>query len=109
MDEEAAKIQFLTASLIELQMQKIELKLRLLDDLHGTIARESQNIDTQRKKLLQERQQFLEQKRAAEQVCHLHVLNRLTIGADPRPGCGAAIECVICRFSGFTAQARVQR
>ena len=91
-DEESAKIRFLTASLVELQMQKIELKLRLLDDLHGTIARESQNIDSQRKKLLLERQQFLEQKRAAEQVCIAQCVAPLTRHADAWPGRGPAIE-----------------
>ena len=63
------KIQMLTATLVEMQLQKIELKLRYLDELQGSVGREWASLDNHRKRLIQERQHLAEQRRAAQHVC----------------------------------------
>lgn len=67
-DEEAMKIKTLTATLVELQLQKIELKLRQIDELNVYLIREYQSVEVQRKQLLSERQAFLRSKADAEKI-----------------------------------------
>lgn len=66
--EEVMKIKSLTAHLIELQLQKIELKLRQIDEYNLQVVRDFSAIEAQRKHLLLERQQFLQTKLETEKA-----------------------------------------
>eukprot|EP00042_Codosiga_hollandica_P030862 m.181967 g.181967 ORF g.181967 m.181967 type:complete len:917 (-) comp53478_c0_seq1:90-2840(-) len=56
--EEEQKIKALTAQLVEYQMQKIELKLRTVEEIEASIANERRTLDEQRKHIVLLRQQL---------------------------------------------------
>jgi SWI/SNF related-matrix-associated actin-dependent regulator of chromatin subfamily C len=88
---EEKKIKNYVTLLVEIQLKKLEIKLKHFEELEAIMDKERENLDHQRQQLLQERQQFhLEQLRAAEvrqrQIAAQQLLNegKLTI-PPPNP------------------------
>jgi len=64
---EERKIKSAVAQVVEMQIKKLEIKLRHFEELEGIMDREREMLEIQRQQLLQERQQFqLEQIKAME-------------------------------------------
>ena len=64
---EERKIKSAVAQVVELQIKKLEIKLRHFEELESVMDREREMIELQRQQLLQERQQYqLEQIKTSE-------------------------------------------
>ena len=64
---EERKIKSAVAQVVELQIKKLEIKLRHFEELESVMDREREMIEIQRQQLLQERQQYqLEQIKTSE-------------------------------------------
>ncbi len=55
---EERKIKSLVAQVVEMQIKKLEIKLRHFEELESIMDREREMIELQRQQLLQERQQY---------------------------------------------------
>ena len=67
-DDEERKLKGLTSQLIELQLQKLEIKLRCFEDMDQTMRRQYAQISEARKKLVADRLRFQQEKAEAEKV-----------------------------------------
>lgn len=80
---EERKIKSLVAQVVEMQIKKLEIKLRHFEDLEAIMDREREMIELQRQQLLQERQQYQFERVKTFEAKHRPTLpEKLTNGAE---------------------------
>ena len=85
---EERKIKSAVAQVVELQIKKLELKLKHFDELEAIMDRERETIELQRQQLLQERQQYqIEQIKSSESKYRptTTTTTHLNNGNEPNP------------------------
>ena len=74
------------AQVVELQIKKLELKLKHFEELESIMDRERETIELQRQQLLQERQQYqVEQIKSSESKYRSTTTTHLNNGNEPNP------------------------
>ncbi|CAF1101739.1 unnamed protein product [Adineta steineri] len=82
---EERKIKSLVAQVVEMQIKKLEIKLRHFEDLESIMDREREMIELQRQQLLQERQQYQFEQIKTSEFKHRQTLETFNNKSSPLP------------------------
>ncbi|CAF1298400.1 unnamed protein product [Rotaria magnacalcarata] len=82
---EERKIKTLVAQVVEMQIKKLEIKLKHFEELESIMDREREMIELQRQQLLQERQQYQFEQIKTSEVKHRPLLNDKPSSSSPPP------------------------
>ncbi|CAF3120258.1 unnamed protein product, partial [Rotaria sp. Silwood2] len=82
---EERKIKTLVAQVVEMQIKKLEIKLRHFEELESIMDREREMIELQRQQLLQERQQYQFEQIKTSEFKHRQTFNEKSSLSPPLP------------------------
>lgn len=82
---EERKIKSLVAQVVEMQIKKLEIKLKHFEELESIMDREREMIELQRQQLLQERQQYQFEYVKASEHKHRQTLETFNDKSSPLP------------------------
>ncbi|CAF3813767.1 unnamed protein product, partial [Rotaria sp. Silwood1] len=82
---EERKIKTLVAQVVEMQIKKLEIKLRHFEELESIMDREREMIELQRQQLLQERQQYQFEQIKTTEFKHRQTFNEKSSLSSPPP------------------------
>ncbi|UJR08111.1 hypothetical protein I4U23_012388 [Adineta vaga] len=82
---EERKIKSLVAQVVEMQIKKLEIKLKHFEELESIMDREREMIELQRQQLLQERQQYQFESIKASEYKHRQTLETFNDKSSPLP------------------------